>query len=387
MALLALGLVLTLAAATEDGVQVMEGSELAPLKELGASADPGDDDEVHPKAARDNSPLADIPKAAPSKIGSLLQDRKQKRLTDQAFKLQRKYDYMKADKEQADAELRNALGNVNKVGTKIEEAKAAKLAAKNEQDATHAKLEKAHMDAINAHAELAQVKEQDMKAQAFVDEAKVQVEYADSNAETAGGDNEDLEQAQTERDSMNQELKEAKAELVSRQLAYGKIEAAVEAAKTAAMQKDREVEAIQVSLSEADNKFVVAVTAIKHGEKEQEHAMEMKASAQAHEEDVHKRLRVAHGLAHAASLVSNKDPRGEQTQIKALMGDQEEAQYEAIGQAKDHDGFGDDGKPLVAADGQIAAEYTKRYNSLPLPDNGQNPILEAEAAASVASGV
>jgi len=54
---------------------------------------------------------------------------------------------------------------------------------------------------------------------------------------------------------------------------------------------------------------------------------------------------------------------------------------EAIGSAKDHDGISDDGKPLVAAPGSIAAEYKRRFAALPLPDSGRNPILEAEARA------
>lgn len=47
------------------------------------------------------------------------------------------------------------------------------------------------------------------------------------------------------------------------------------------------------------------------------------------------------------------------------------------------DGFSESGKPLISADGSIAAAYIKMFDDMPLPDNGQNPILEAEARAQL----
>ena len=105
------------------------------------------------------------------------------------------------------------------------------------------------------------------------------------------------------------------------------------------------------------------------------------AAAKSHDNDMQREQHVAHGLAHAAVLVAKNDPSGDEVQIKALLEDRDEEVMEAIGSAKDHDGISDDGKPLVAAPGSIAAEYKRRFAALPLPDSGRNPILEAEARA------
>merc|ERR1719198_2556021 len=69
--------------------------------------------------------------------------------------------------------------------------------------------------------------------------------------------------------------------------------------------------------------------------------------------------------------------------MKALLLDPEEAEKEAVARVKDQDGISKDGNPLVAPDGSIEQAYIQRFNEMPLPNNGRNPILEAEARAQL----
>ena len=84
------------------------------------------------------------------------------------------------------------------------------------------------MAMINARDELAAVKKQEKKAAAYVDEAKVFARVASADSGTSGGGTENLERAERRRDESNEEAKKAKADLVARQLAYGKLEAALQ---------------------------------------------------------------------------------------------------------------------------------------------------------------
>merc|ERR1712196_106420 len=135
------------------------------------------------------------------------------RLKNEAFGLNKKYEYAKALKGKADRHLRHVMAKISKADTSIEEAKAARLAAKKEDNA--------HMAMINARDELAAVKKQEKKAAAYVDEAKVFARVASADSGTSGGGTENLERAERRRDESNEEAKKAKAELVARQLAYG----------------------------------------------------------------------------------------------------------------------------------------------------------------------
>merc|ERR1712196_361947 len=260
---------------------------------------------------------------------------------NEAFGLNKKYEYAKALKGKADRHLRHVMAKISKADTSIEEAKAARLAAKKEQK----------------------------KAAAYVDEAKVFARVASADSGTSGGGTENLERAERRRDESNEEAKKAKAELVARQLAYGKLEAALQAAKADVDKKELAFEATRDSLHEADHRYATALFNIKTGKKERMNLEIDLAAAKSHDNDMQREQHVAHGLAHAAVLVAKNDPSGD------------EEVMEAIGSAKDHDGISDDGKPLVAAPCSIAAEYKRRFAALPLPDSGRNPILEAEARA------
>merc|ERR1711871_65267 len=363
-------------ASAEDGVKVMEAHEVGAHSDVGEAAEPRADEGPIPKG--DPTPKkVEVPATAKA---NTLQDRRKKRLKNEAYGLNKKYEYAKALKGKADRNLRHVMAKMSKADTAIEEAKAARLAAKKEQREWKHKEDDAHMAMINSRDELAAVKKQD-KAAAYVDEAKVFARIASADSGTSGGGSENLERAERRRDESNEEAKKAKADLVARQLAYGKLEAALQAAKADVDKKELAFEATRDSLHEADHRYATALFNIKTGKKEKMKLEIDLAAAKSHDNDMQREQHVAHGLAHAAVLVAKNDPSGDEVQIKALLEDRDEEVMEAIGSAKDHDGISDDGKPLVAAPGSIAAEYKRRFAALPLPDNGRNPILEAEARA------
>jgi len=364
-------------ASAEDGVKVMEAHEVGAHSDVGEAAEPRADKGPIPKG--DPTPKkVEVPATAKA---NTLQDRRKKRLKNEAYGLNKKYEYAKALKGKADRNLRHVMAKMSKADTAIEEAKAARLAAKKEQREWKHKEDDAHMAMINSRDELAAVKKQDKKAAAYVDEAKVFARVASADSGTSGGGSENLERAERRRDESNEEAKKAKAELVARQLAYGKIEAALQAARADVDKKELAFEATRDSLHEADHRYATALFNIKAGKKQKMKLEIDLAEAKSHDNDMQREQHVAHGLAHAAVLVAKNDPSGDEVQIKALLEDRDQEVMEAIGSAKDHDGISDDGKPLVAAPGSIAAEYKRRFAALPLPDSGRNPILEAEARA------
>jgi len=380
-------LVLALAlASAEDGVKVMDAHEVGAVQHMdvgeGLSKEP---DTEAGKAVPKGDPAPARIAVPASTVADTLAARRKKRLTHEAYSLNKKYEYAKALKGKADRDLNHVRAKLSQAGTKVEENKAARLAAKKEQRDWKLKSDNAHMAMINARDELAAVKKQEKKAAAYVDAAKMLSRVASADGGTSGGGSENLERSERRRDESNDEAKTAKAQLVARQLAYGKIEAAVQAAHNDVNAKELAFESTRESLHESDHRFATAKYNIRNGKKSQVRLEIDLAAAQSHDDDMQRGMHVSHGLAHGASLVAKNDPSGDEVQIKALLedsadgGDMEEK--EAIGSAKDHDGMSDDGKPLVSAPGSIAADYKRRFAALPLPDNGQNPILEAEARA------
>merc|ERR1711871_405212 len=351
--LLLVALALALASA-EDGVKVMEAHEVGAHSDVGEAVQPTADKGPLPKG--DPTPKKiEVPATAK---GTTLQERRKKRLKNEAFGLNKKYEYAKALKGKADRHLRHVMAKMSKADTSIEEAKAARLAAKKEQREWKNKEDDAHMAMINARDELAAVKKQEKKAAAYVDEAKVFARVASADSGTSGGGSENLERAERRRDESNEEAKKAaKADVDKKELAF---------------------EATRDSLHEADHRYATALFNIKTGKKERMNLEIDLAAAKSHDNDMQREQHVAHGLAHAAVLVAKNDPSGDEVQIKAFLEDRDQEVMEAIGSAKDHDGISDDGKPLVAAPGSVAAEYKRRFAALPLPDSGRNPILEAE---------
>merc|ERR1711943_11575 len=313
--LLLVALALALASA-EDGVKVMEAHEVGAHSDVGEAVQPTADKGPLPKG--DPTPKkVEVPATAK---GTTLQERRKKRLKNEAFGLNKKYEYVMAKMSKAD--------------TSIEEAKAARLAAKKEQREWKNKEDNAHMAMINARDELAAVKKQEKKAAAYVDEAKVFARVASADSGTSGGGTENLERAERRRDESNEEAKKAKAELVARQLAYGKLEAALQAAKADVDKKELAFEATRDSLHEADHRYATALFNIKTGKKERMNLEIDLAAAKSHDNDMQREQHVAHGLAHAAVLVAKNDPSGDEVQIKALLEDRDEEVMEAIGSAK-----------------------------------------------------
>lgn len=247
----------------------------------------------------------------------------------------------------------------------------------------HLKLEDG-IEAIGAATdELAAVKKQEMKAQAFVEEAKVEVQVASADAETSGGDDDDLEKSEEERTESDDGLKTAEAELVARKLALVKVEAAIKAARRNVEVKKDAVVTLREELGEADNRYATATTDIAHDNRAELGLKLNEAEAQDAAQTAKKDMRTAHALAHAAQLATTNDKSADMATRKALLGDSEAAEYEAIKKAKDHDGLSITGEPLVAPDGAIASEYMAKFNSIKLPEEGANPILEAESKAAV----
>merc|ERR1711871_1808488 len=279
-------------ASAEDGVKVMEAHEVGAHTDVGEAAEPRADKGPIPKG--DPTPKkVEVPATAKA---NTLQDRRKKRLKNEAYGLNKKYEYAKALKGKADRNLRHVMAKMSKADTAIEEAKAARLAAKK----------------------------QDKKAAAYVDEAKVFARVASADSGTSGGGSENLERAERRRDESNEEAKKAKADLVARQLAYGKLEAALQAAKADVDKKELAFEATRDSLHEADHRYATALFNIKTGKKERMNLEIDLAAAKSHDNDMQREQHVAHGLAHAAVLVAKNDPSGDEVQIKALLEDRDE---------------------------------------------------------------
>merc|ERR1712196_707887 len=159
--LLLVALALALASA-EDGVKVMEAHEVGAHSDVGEAVQPTADKGPLPKG--DPTPKkVEVPATAK---GTTLQERRKKRLKNEAFGLNKKYEYAKALKGKADRHLRHVMAKMSKADTSIEEAKAARLAAKKEQREWKNKEDNAHMAMINARDELAAVKKQEKKAAA-----------------------------------------------------------------------------------------------------------------------------------------------------------------------------------------------------------------------------
>lgn len=382
-AVLALLVVVAAFAMAEDGVKVMEAHEVTPADhQLGEPKKVLIQDKYKPPEVS-KKPVAKIP-ATSSVLGNTLKDRRAKRLTTEAYGLKRKYEVGKATKDKASSELQKAMARLSKAQTTIEEQTAAKIAAKREQREWHIKLDNALIDMANARDELVAVKRQDKKAAAFVDQAKVNVQVEDAMGGSGGG-SENLNRAERRRDEANEEVKSAKATLVARELAESKLQKAITAAKTNVNEKELAVETTRDTLHAADRKYAVAKFNIKEAKGKLDELTVDLAEAKAHEKHADFRMRIDHGLAHAAALVSKGDPSGDEIQIRALLDAPAEERREALGQVEDHDGLSNKGKPLVAPKGSIEALYKQKYAELPSPTaSDTNPILEAEARADSA---
>lgn len=328
-------------------------------------------------------PLAPINEPAATKLSTTLADKKKARLLQERHHLTDAYKQAKAEKEVADKDLQNTMGALTAQDTKVEEFKSAKTAARKEQMDMHLKLEAGIEGIAQAKDELDEVKKQEMKAQAFVEEARVEEKVASADAETSGGDDDDLEKSEEERAEVDDGYKRAKAELVARKLALVKIEAAIQAAKRNVEVKKDAVITLREELGEADARYATSDTEIKHATKEEGALKLDEAEAQDAQKTAKKHMGTAHALAHAAQMSANNDKTADMATRKALLGDSEAAEYEALKKVKDHDGLSTTGQDLVAKDGVVSSMYMSKFKEIPLPKEGSNPILEAEATAAV----
>merc|ERR1712196_278372 len=137
---LLLGALALALASAEDGVKVMEAHEVGAHSDVGEAVQPTADKGPLPKG--DPTPKK-IEGPATAK-GTTLQERRKKRL---------KNEYAKALKGKADRPLRHVMAKMSKADTSIEEAKAARLAAKKEQREWKNKEDNAHTAMINARDE------------------------------------------------------------------------------------------------------------------------------------------------------------------------------------------------------------------------------------------
>jgi hypothetical protein len=338
-----------------------------------------------------------IPATPPTKLSGVVADRKAKRLQDASDKLKFRYNEAKQDHRVADGVATKDAGRLAKLETDIEEARSAKRAAKTEQFNLHQKLEQSATNWHNAADELHAVKQQVERAAAFLDEAKVQVQMASAEAQTSGADEEDLAVSETKRDEVDESYKEAQAELVSRKLALSKLDDVEASAKLAVGQKHMLMEEAMENLNGADRNYAEALWKEKNAIKERDELEPEVAASKGEAELTEKEQSIAHGLATAAAKISQKDSSGEEAQMEALVQSAEEhsedsesdlgilhdvRQNEILGAVKDQDGFSESGKALVSPDGAIAAAYKKQFAALPLPNEGANPILDAEAKAA-----
>jgi len=327
-------------------------------------------------------PPAIKPAPAPTKLDTILKERRKARLEKEFKELRKRYDENKVEHQQAAFQLTKAMAKLAKVKRKIAEAQSGMSAARKEADDLSKQIIVAHTESHEASHEVDQVKNDAKLAESFVDEATVEEEVASSLAATGGGD-EDLEASQSKRDDANERLKSAKAEIVARKIGVEKAKAAVSAAEAALATKQDKLKELHRELQKADKRFADA----KYEENDQEHeeivATEDRDQAKAEEANARKALIVAHGLATAAAMKASNQANAEEAHMKALIEDPEEYAKEAQARVRDQDGISEKGELLVAPDGAISQQYISKFDAMPLPDNGRNPILEAEARASL----
>merc|ERR1711907_798486 len=318
----------------------------------------------------------------PTSLETILKQRRKKRVEKEAHMLREKYEAAKVEKQQSDYVLSQKMAAYQKVKTSEAEAQSAKSAARKEQQLDEAKIIKAHIAVGIAHRDYKQAKRAEGLAKAWVRVLGVQKEVASSLAKT-GGARRALKEADKQRTARNENLKTDKADIVSSKLAVEKAKAATAAAKAGFTAKTEALQGLQRALSKADRQFSNAVYKISGLKGKEETAKEDKIQAAAEDKIDNKKYKTAHALATAAALKVNNSKGAEEKSLKALLNDPKEAKKEAILKVKDQNGISDLGTPLIAAKGAIAEAYKKKFNALPLPQSGRNPILEAQAKASL----
>jgi len=354
-------------------------NEATPVGPPPAAATPG----VKPLPAHIETPPPKIlPAPQATKLETVMKQRRNERLTRESRKLNRRYDEAKVEHQQAAFQLTQAMTKLAKVKRGIAEADSAMTAAKKESEDLEQKIGLGHTAEHAAAHEFAEVKHDEKLAEAFVQQSKVEEEVASSMAYSGGGED-DLEDSQEKRDDANERLKTAKAEIGARKLGTEKAKAAVLAAQADLQKKEKNLRELHALLQKADKRYANAKYDKRNNEHLENDAIEGRDQMKAEEEVARKRVTISHGLATAAVMKVAGQAKADEAHFKALIEDPEEHRKEVRARVEDQDGISEDGEPLISPDGDIARQYMEKFNAMPLPDNGRNPILEAEAQAQL----
>jgi len=320
--------------------------------------------------------------APPSRLDKLLKKRKSKRLFETAHKLREKFLEAKVEKKAADAVLARKKALYDKSLTAQAEAKSARTAAAKKQKVLEQAIVGEHVKVALAKTEAKKINTAYKLAKAMVRGTQVEEQVAGAFAQS-GGARLNLKKAESSRKRATGRWKKAKADIEARR--KGVVQAKLAKVAGAANLKSKldSLAKTHHALNKADKEFSAAQYKIDHLQDTLETEKEdvVQYSAEAHESD--KAYRTAHKLAMAAAMKLNKDKKGEEATLEALLGDPDEERKEALAVVQDQDGISQKGYALVAPAGQVSADYIKRFDAMPIGDNGRNPILEAEASASV----
>lgn len=362
-------------ASTSSTAATTASSSTASTASVGASTSP-------PPPAPLKDPPGVVKPKQPTKLETILKDRRNKRIQKEAHDLRKKYEEAKVEKQNSDYILSKAMAKYQKVKTAEAEANSAKSAARKEEQLDEAKIIKSTTARNIAKTDYKSVKKAEKLAKAMVRGEKVEVEVASSLAKT-GSAKRNLKKSDKKREARNARLKKAKADTVSFKLAVAKAKAATTAAKAGLVSKQDTLQKLQRGLAKADHQFANAVYKIKKLRRKDEKVTEDKDQAKAEDKLDTKTYKSAHELATAAALKANQAKNGNEAALKALLRDPKEAKKEALLRVKDQNGISDLGTSLIAPKGAVSKDYISKFNKMPLSHSGRNPILEAEARASL----
>jgi len=305
--------------------------------------------------------------------------------------LQREAKAINTRRQEATAEADVSKTGLNKRMQELNDA-ANKLAKDEANKAEAVKMQLTlerqgvvvHRDAHEKLLDLQEAKRNEHKAASLSMAAKIMHKVASAEADSSGGDDTDLSKSTIKREEFNENLKHSMTTVSAMELEVEKSKHTVNKATAAWQAKEDAVHENVRQLRIADGQFADAKYEIDQAKHEMDDATENQSQAKAEDDNAQKELKIARGLEDSMELKLNNADNADEASMQALLGAPREAEQEAAKMAQDRDGLSSEGNELVAADGVIAADFIKRFSELPLPDNGRNPILEAEARASLA---
>lgn len=348
----------------------------------------GEHAEAAPAAKKAAPKAAAVPAiakpVAPTNLQSILKKRKVSRRKREAAKANKDYELAKMQKEADDYHLTKAMTKVKALRTKVAEAQSAQAAAKRDTRAHEKRLGEERTAEFEAKDAVKKVKKSYGVAKATLREAKVEHIVASSLAKS-GGARRNLKKAEKRRALADARLKEAKAGIVAKKLAAEKSKAAMTAAKAAFEKAKLKVESTHGALHKDDERFSSAKYDESDYRQQLADALEDEAQRKAEAKNAAKHLKDAQEEASSAIMMANNDgsPKAQLAEDKYLLRVPKAARKEARASAKDHDGLSSKGKVLVSADGEVEADYLRRWDALKMPNVPTNPILDAQARAQI----